>query len=144
MWWPTLTLTDVFFKGGVDKMDKFQGVYTEEKRQHMARSEGDRLYSMFIGEDETIRRPAHRLCQEAGFLRMMLCELREIIARDGYVDVYKNGANQYGTKRSPAVETYDKTCTQWVRVMMQINRLLPDVNPEKEAGAALMAFIKGE
>ena len=37
---------------------------------------------------------------------MELDDLQEIIEQDGWTSEYKNGENQYGTKKSPEADTY--------------------------------------
>ena len=71
-------------------------------------------------------------------MRATLEDLQEIINREGVVDEYKNGANQYGTKQSATLQSYNALVKNYTTVQRQLLQLLP---PE-EPGDALADFLK--
>lgn len=85
-----------------------------------------------------------KLMNEAAFVAITLQELRSIIARDGAVESYKNSATQYGTKKSSAVEVYDKMLNTYAKVIAQLREKLPDSKKQETAGEGLMNFALGD
>ena len=122
-------------------MEDFKGIYTEEERKKQKDRELSKLLSLFDNADQELRKRAAGLCHEAAFMRVMLYELRQIIMRDGMIERYQNGATQYGLKKSSAVELYDKTVSQYIKIMAQINKLLPGVEYVDPAGREIIEFI---
>ena len=107
----------------------FQGIYTEEERKALIIKEFAKLKKSLKGIDESRKLTIEKLLQEAAFMTVTLDETRQIIARDGIIEEYQNGANQKGLKKSSAVEVYDKMMTTYTRVVEQINKSLPEPIP---------------
>ena len=84
---------------------------------------------------------AEGLIHTAAWQRVMLTELKEMIQRDGYVERYQNGENQFGIKKSSAVEVYDKTVNTYSKIIKQLCELLPEEDGGTAPGQALMDFI---
>lgn len=124
-------------------MNEFVGIYTKEERDRQIRREFSKLYALYRDDDNPANEQVKRLSNEAAFMRVMLLELREIITRDGMIESYQNGANQYGLKKSSAVEVYDKMISQYMRVFAQINKLLPEPVENDQEVNELLAFISG-
>ena len=83
------------------------------------------------------------LIEEAAMYSVMLSEINAIIERDGIVDTYKNGENQYGTKKSVAAELKPKYTATYQSLIRQLTELLP-TESEKDAAKELMDFLNGK
>ena len=86
-------------------------------------------------------RAAEGLVDQAAFLSMCLYELNQTIVRDGYWDTYKNGAAQWGTKRSVAAEVYDRYLKAYASIIKQIVDLLLDEDADPDAGEMVKQFM---
>ena len=78
------------------------------------------------------------LIVNAAFMGVSLKELQEMINKNGMVSEYKNGENQYGTKKSPEVEVYATMIKNYSGIMKQLLDVLPDTTGKDE----LMDYIK--
>jgi hypothetical protein len=113
-------------------------IYSQKKRKALIRKEFERLYACFDGLENRRQESIGKLVTEAAFMSVTLAETREIITRDGPIDRYQNGANQWGTKRSAAVESYDKMVITYAKVMTQLIAVFPD---GPDAGKELMDWV---
>ena len=120
---------------------EFEPIYTEKQRQTKISKEKKRLEELLDDIDE--KGTLLKLCDEAAFMSVMLEELRLTIQRDGAVDSYQNGANQWGRKKSAAVEVYDKMVNTYSRVIHQITDHLPEPVTE-DAADQLRRFNEGK
>lgn len=118
----------------------FEHIWTEKERDNRIKKEKKRLNKIFANVEEDKRDTVDGLIQNAAFQYVMLSELSMIIKRDGYVEEYKNGANQCGLKKSAAVESYDKCLNTYSKIVGQLCNLLPE-GTENTPGAELMSFI---
>lgn len=89
------------------------------------------------------------LLSDIAFMNVELAEARQIIQRKGIIEEYQNGENQYGLKKSSAVETYDKLVNSRLRCIRQVTDMLPPptVTPNEPAEspeAELKRFLAGE
>jgi hypothetical protein len=66
------------------------------------------------------------LIQNAAFMTVALADLQNLLNEGGIVSEYKNGANQFGTKKSPEVEVYNVMIKNYAAVIRQLTDLLPD------------------
>lgn len=67
-----------------------------------------------------------QLITNAVFMEEQLSLLQAKIRENGVVSEYKNGENQYGTRKSPEVDVYNAMIKNYTSVIKQINDLLPD------------------
>lgn len=65
-------------------------------------------------------------------MAVTLEDLQKDIIDKGYVSKYQNGENQWGTKKSPEVETYNSMIKNHMAVMKQLTDLLPKQNVKTE------------
>ncbi len=75
--------------------------------------------------DKNKRDIAQPLIEQAAFMSVELCDLKEQIKRDGCVEFYQNGANQKGRKRSAAVDVYNTMIKNYTSVTKQLIDLIP-------------------
>ena len=86
------------------------------------------------------------LIHNLAFMTVTLEDLKEEINRDGCTVEYKNGENQYGTKKNPAVKTYNTMLKNYTAVYKQLFEMMP--RPEEfehgrdEEGDGFEDFVK--
>ena len=77
-----------------------------------------------IGSDR--RAVGERLVDNIAFMVVMLQDLQCEILEKGATSVYQNGANQWGTKKSPEAELYIQLMQRFIPAVKQFMDLLPD------------------
>lgn len=127
-----------FFKG---VLMVFQHIYTEQERLLQTTLEKKRIAKLFKKVDKEKKNVVDNLVSNAAFMYVSLRELELIVQRDGYIEEYKNGANQTGKKKSAALEAYNNLITSYTKVVKQLVDLLPE-GESNVAGKALLEFIK--
>ena len=125
-------------------MEIFEQIYTEKERQKLKKKNIDKIKKVFAEVDPNVLELNSQLIEEAGTYATYLSEINKIIERDGFVDTYKNGENQYGTKKSVAAEMKPKYTTTYQSIIKQLTDLLPkDDDKEDDPAGELLNFIKG-
>lgn len=131
-------------------MDENVQIYSEKQRKAKIKKEKKRLEEIFKNIETNRSKLVESLIADAAFQRVTLEETREIINRDGVIEVYQNGANQRGIKKSSAVEVYDKMVNTYSKIIKQLCDLLPEKvvwnDPEQEdedPAEELMAYVAG-
>ena len=76
--------------------------YSKEER---IEKEKKRLKRIFTDLESGKKNLVTPLIEKAAFMSVELDELEKKIEIDGWTSEYKNGENQYGTKKSPEAET---------------------------------------
>jgi hypothetical protein len=102
-----------------------------EKEKRIKR-EMTRLNSLLKNLDPKKKRAVSSLIKNAAFMAVTLEDLQEEINKNGVTEQYQNGANQYGVKKSSAVEVYNTMIKNHVQVMKQLTDLLPKEQPKEE------------
>jgi hypothetical protein len=92
------------------------------------------------GIDEDRLQGVNKLVRSAAFLAVTLADLEAEINRDGCTSEYQNGENQWGTKQSPAVQSYSSLMQRYLAAMKQLIDLLPE-GAEKPKSDDLLDFI---
>ena len=87
---------------------------------------------------------AEKLMREAAYMTEIIADARAEIDENGIIETYQNGENQFGRKKSPAVEIYDRAVNSYAKIIKQLTDLMPDRSAAQEAGAALRAFLDEE
>lgn len=116
----------------------------KKKRKTLINRERKRLLEIFENVESKHKQTVEKLIDEAAFMTATLTETREIIIRDGIVDEYKNGENQFGTKKSAAVEVYDKMLNTYTKVIKQLCDILGEIpkgSGESDPGEELVKFL---
>lgn len=65
------------------------------------------------------------LLENAGFMEVELTKLRTEIEEKGTTEGYQNGPNQYGRKKSAALEAYNLLMKHYLAATKQIADLIP-------------------
>lgn len=104
-----------------------------KNRASKVKREANRLKKVFVSLPKDKMDTALSMVQNAAFMTVTLQELQEKMMTDGIVVSYKNGANQFGTKKSPEVEIYNTMVKNHMAIIKQLTELLPagELFPEK-------------
>lgn len=100
----------------------------------------ERLTEIFKDMPEDRYNVCQRLIENAAFMAEQLTKLQEQIEIEGCVETYQNGQNQWGKKKSAAVDVYNTMIKNYLSVIKQLCEYLPD-DSKKEADE-LMNFIR--
>lgn len=96
------------------------------------KKEISRLNKLVKKVDEKKKKAIVSLINNAAFMAVTLEDLQVEINENGVTEKYKNGANQYGVKKSSAVEVYNAMIKNHMQVMKQLTDLLPKEDPKNE------------
>lgn len=103
----------------------------EKTKEERIKSEKTRLKGIFRDLDENKKKLVTPLIEKAAFMSVELDDLQEIIEQGGWTSEYKNGENQYGTKKSPEAETYIALSKNYAAVIKQLTELVPAARRKK-------------
>ena len=110
---------------------------TEKTKEQKINAEKRRLRSIWKELEENKRKLVTPLIEKAAFMSVELDALQEIIEQDGWTSEYKNGENQYGTKRSPEADTYIALSKNYAAVIKQLVDIVPEAKRKQTRLAAL-------
>ncbi len=96
------------------------------------KAEIKRLSSILKNIDQDKKKGAKSLIENAAFMSITLKELQETINIKGVVSEYQNGANQWGSKKSPEIEIYNTMVKNHMAIMRQLIELTPKNNDEND------------
>lgn len=119
------------------KRGKEMATRKEKTKEERIKSEKTRLKGIFKDLDENKKKLVTPLIEKAAFMSVELDDLQETIEQDGWTSDYKNGENQYGTKRSPEAETYIALSKNYAAVIKQLTELVPAAKRKSSKLAAL-------
>ena len=88
------------------------------------------------------KKNAETLIKRAAFMDISLLELESIINLKGYEEEYKNGANQYGTKKRSQVDTYNVMVKNHIACIKQLEDMVEKDRASQDTGDDLMEFLK--
>jgi 2-hydroxy-3-keto-5-methylthiopentenyl-1-phosphate phosphatase len=97
----------------------------EEEKLERVSGEIKRLNKLFKGIDAKTKKAVHSLIENAAFMSVTLEDLQATINKEGPVDKYQNGENQYGYKKSASVEVYNQMIKNHMGIMKQLTDLVP-------------------
>ena len=109
----------------------------KKKKENRIKDEKKRLKEIFAELEENKRNLVTPLIEKAAFMSIELDDLQEIIEQEGWTSEYKNGENQYGTKKSPEAETYIALSKNYAAVIKQLTELVPAAKRKESRLAAL-------
>lgn len=113
---------------------------TEEKAKKI-KTELTRLKKVFKDLPEDKRKIVDGLIQEAAFMRATLEETREIIDREGVIELFEQGAQRF-LREHPATKVYASLVNRYSAVIKQLIDLLPDSKGVDNGADELMEFVK--
>lgn len=112
-------------------------VARKKKKENRIKDEKKRLKEIFAELEENKRNLVTPLIEKAAFMSIELDDLQETIEQEGWTSEYKNGENQYGTKKSPEAETYIALSKNYAAVIKQLTELVPAAKRKASRLAAL-------
>lgn len=123
-------------------MKQFEQIYSKEEREKQFKKNIKTIRKSLETVDADVLKLNDQIIREAAMYATTLQEINEIIARDGVVDFYQNGENQWGTKKSVAAELKPKYTSTYQSLIRQLSELLPKES-EKDAAKEIMEFLQG-
>ena len=109
----------------------------KKKKENRIKDEKKRLKEIFAELEENKRNLVTPLIEKAAFMSIELDDLQETIEQEGWTSEYKNGENQYGTKKSPEAETYIALSKNYAAFIKQLTELVPAAKRKESRLAAL-------
>ena len=122
---------------GAGEGGKGMAARAEKTKEQRIKSEKSRLKGVFRELDENKRKLVTPLIEKAAFMGVELDDLQKTIEQEGWTSEYKNGENQYGTKKSPEAETYIALSKNYAAVIKQLTELVPAAKRKKTKLAAM-------
>lgn len=113
----------------------------EKSKEAKIKSEKTRLKGIFKDLDENKKKLVTPLIEKAAFMSIELDELQNVIEETGWTSEYKNGENQYGTKKSPEAETYIALSKNYAAIIKQLTELVPAAK-RKACKAAWKTYLQ--
>lgn len=113
------------------------------EKDELVKKELNKIKRTFKDLDGDVKKLNQKLLYNAAWLAVSLDDLMKTMDENGVVIEYQNGANQWGTKKSPESELYTNWSKQYAQIMKQLSDLLPKENKTK-ADDELMQFLSGE
>ena len=134
-------------EGGVDGGDigleeeKEKYINSRIDKEKKIKNEEKNFKSFFKKLDKNKLKLIENLIKKASFMEVTLTDLQNTMNVDGVVSEYMNGANQFGTKKSPEVEVYNTMLKNYTVVIKQLCEFLPDNNnKDNNEGNKLLSF----
>jgi hypothetical protein len=110
--------------------------YSEEEKTAIRKKEERRLKKIFKEYSDEINSLAKPLINSCSFMYAEIKEAEMQIQKNGSVEVYMNGKNQWGKKKSASVEVHNILINNYTKVIKQLIDLLP----KKSVNQALEDF----
>jgi len=101
-----------------------------------------KLKRLFKNMEKSTMDTVSSLIRNAAFMAVTLDDLQETINLEGAVSEYKNGENQFGTKKSPEVEIYTSMIEKYMKAIKQLSDLLPK-QEQKPKSDGFNEFVSG-
>ncbi len=95
------------------------------EKDKLVEEELNKIKKIFKNMDVDVKDLNEKLIYNAAWLAVSLDELTQTIDEKGVIIEYQNGANQWGTKKSPESELYTSWSKQYAQIMKQLSDLLP-------------------
>jgi methyl-accepting chemotaxis protein len=126
----------VWYLGG-DTMSK-----EDLSKEELVKKELNKIKRTFKDMDEDLKKLNQKLMYNAAWLAVSLDDLMKTMDENGVVIEYQNGANQWGTKKSPESELYTSWAKQYTSTVKQLSDLLPKGSNVNESDE-LISFLAG-
>ena len=108
----------------------------EKSKEERIEEELRRISQWFSDLDENQLAIVDPLLQNAAFMRVTLEDLQEVINREGAIDKYVNGSNQFGLKTSASLQSYNSLIKNYAAVVKVLLSYLPKMK-RVQAGSEL-------
>ena len=110
----------------------------EISKEKRIEEELQRISVWFSGLEENELAIVSPLLQNAAFMKVTLDDLQEIINKEGCVERYQNGENQYGVKQSAALQSYNNIS----KIYASVNKTLWSYLPAMKKESKFDAFVR--
>lgn len=104
----------------------------KKEKEKRIKKEINRLKKLFENMPKNTMDKVSSLIKNAAFMTITLEDLQETINIEGTVTEYKNGENQFGTKKSPEIEIYNTMIKNHMGIIKQLTELMPE-EPKKKS-----------
>ena len=115
-------------------MSKVTEIKNDKRVQREINKEMKRLNLLFENIPKDKKGVVQSLIDSASFQTVILNRLEKHIAEHGTTSKYQNGANQWGTKRSPEVEVYNSMLKNQMGIIRQLTDLIEKSDVELDDG----------
>lgn len=106
--------------------------FDRKQKEELSSAKREKLLKDIGKLDKNLFNIASGLIDEISFMYAELTDLKEIIKKSGAVEVYQNGANQFGLKKSAATDAYNTTLKNYVVVNKQLAALISGKAAEED------------
>ena len=125
-----------------NEIDKEAKILLKKEKDARIKKEITKLKRLFKDMDKSTMDTVYSLIKNAAFMAITLDDLQETINLEGAVSEYKNGENQFGTKKSPEVEIYTSMIEKYMKAIKQLSDLLPK-QEQKPKSDGFNEFVAG-
>ncbi|HZK52971.1 MAG TPA: hypothetical protein VFC84_02020 [Desulfosporosinus sp.] len=123
-------------------MDEETRLLLKKEKDAKIKKEILKLKRLFKNMEKSTMDTVSSLIRNAAFMAVTLDDLQETINLEGAVSEYKNGENQFGTKKSPEVEIYTSMIEKYMKAIKQLSDLLPK-QEQKPKSDGFNEFVSG-
>lgn len=127
---------------GCSILEKGADIMEHLSKEERIKTEIDRITNLLADLGEGTLKGVRSLIENAAFMSITLEDLQKSINENGVISEYKNGENQFGTKKSPEVEVYNTMIKNHMSAIKQLTELIPKTNPNAERDE-LLDFLSG-
>ena len=106
-------------------IEQEQKILQKIEKDKKIKKEINRLKKLFSDMPSNTMDKVISLIRNAAFMTITLEDLQESINMYGAISEYKNGENQFGTKKSPEVEIFNTMIKNHMGIMKQLTDLTP-------------------
>jgi hypothetical protein len=114
--------------------------YSNVEKKEKIYIEIERLRKLFENMPESKKQTAESLILNVAFTTVTLNDLQDAMNENGVISHYQNGANQWGTKKSPESDIYNAMIKNHMAMIKQLIDLLPEGETENKKDS-LMEFL---
>lgn len=93
---------------------------------------------------DCVQTVANSLLDKVIFLESQLEQLQKDIEAEGWTEIYQNGANQHGVKKSAKSDVYASCMKLYLQAIKQINELINSDSKEKAPSDPLLKVLGGK
>ena len=100
-----------------------------------------RLLKLLVDVPQDRLSLADKLVDDLAFMAVELEDLKRTLSDNGWTCEYKNGENQFGTKRSPEADIFIALAQRQLAAFKQVVDLLPDSDDSGKKKDALLEYV---
>lgn len=117
------------------------GYYTEKQRDAKIRSVRNKLIKEYKELNPKANPSVESTINRMAFLVVHIEEQEKIINRDGTIEEYKNGQNQFGLKDSTATKVHDRMFNDFLKAKKQLDDMKPKEAGEQNPAETILDFV---